>query len=361
MKLKKFIVIFSIALIASLSIPHFSLWNFAGIGTGTAEAAQCSTSATISGRTSTFRWTDPNEKKDPPRNCIDQYNGNPSSATIGAKADTQLIQAGGSITVKGSVAKLCSTCDGWVYTCEAFEEHTCDKTNYYILTDCSFKECPAEFPNRIGQGDDSNPAHWGKIIGVVLIAVAILITAGVIGPGIAPVVASGATAPTATAAEIAAAAAKAAEIAAAAAKWKAIATLSAGAGIVASASGSTTSIDPALVGVTGTAEEFSECPDCYSICGTTYETDPGRAPVCAKGLGDAEVPISFKNATYQCKENYCGMWENKKIKIEIIDPSNTIVITGDTTTDAYGQFSYTFNAPAADGEFTAIVSVPKDW
>jgi len=100
---------------------------------------------------------------------------------------------------------------------------------------------------------------------------------------------------------------------------------------------------------------------CYSVCGATYETQAGRAPVCAKGIGDAEVPVLFKNATYACTENACGMWQNKKIKIDVYGPAGNIVRSDFTTTDANGQFSYTFTAPLDDGEFSAIVSLPRDW
>jgi hypothetical protein len=99
---------------------------------------------------------------------------------------------------------------------------------------------------------------------------------------------------------------------------------------------------------------------CYSVCGTQYDTAAGRAPVCAKGIGSAEVPIAYKNSTYECKEQSCGSWSNKKVKIEIAGPEGNTVKTDYTVTDGNGRFSYTFDAPAADGEFTAIVSIPKD-
>jgi hypothetical protein len=119
--------------------------------------------------------------------------------------------------------------------------------------------------------------------------------------------------------------------------------------------------NPMSFDVSGTEEEFSACPDCYTICGTTYETSAGQLPRCDKGLGTATVVIDYKNQTYSCREGYCGMWENKKVKIELLNPSGTKVATDYTTTDGSGQFSYTFAAPSGDGEFTAIVSVPKDW
>jgi len=101
---------------------------------------------------------------------------------------------------------------------------------------------------------------------------------------------------------------------------------------------------------------------CYRICGEQYKTDPGRAPICSKMItkapGSSEVVILYENATYPCTESYCGKWERKDIKIEIINPSGNHIHAATTMTDAYGKFSYTFNAPHIDGEFTAIVSIP---
>lgn len=93
---------------------------------------------------------------------------------------------------------------------------------------------------------------------------------------------------------------------------------------------------------------------CFSVCGRVYEVGPSPAPVCTGPV------IGVKDVPYKCLPGSCGGFENKRVKIVIKDPNGVTVVDDLTTTDSNGDFSYTFTAPAADGEFTAIVSVPKD-
>jgi hypothetical protein len=312
-------------------------------------ASQNYPSATIPGRTQTVSWKNPKEIKNPPRSGVHQYNGVQSNATINAKIDKQLTQAGDKLTITGSVGKLCSTCNGWIYTCEAFEQMTCDVDDSRWNLKCKYKSCPADLPNRIhAEGEKTET----KIFNIISDVITVASIAVMLFPGIGAAIGLGKNAAVKAAEEavkkaVTEAAKKAAEeaskkLAEEAAKEFAQKALYAGLFV------------RGLQGV-------EQCGVCFSVCGTQYETNAGNAPICAKGLGRAEVPIAYKNATYSCPEGYCEMWTNKKVKIEIRDPDGNVVKTDTTTTDAYGQFSYTFIAPHADGEFIVIVSVPKDW
>lgn len=96
-----------------------------------------------------------------------------------------------------------------------------------------------------------------------------------------------------------------------------------------------------------------ELEGCFRVCGKTYNAKVAAAPTC---IG---VVLDAKEAAYTCGQGPCGGYADKKVRIQIKDPNGATVIDDTTTTDANGEFSYTFNAPAADGEFVAIISVPK--
>lgn len=113
--------------------------------------------------------------------------------------------------------------------------------------------------------------------------------------------------------------------------------------------------------VVGAAQDrIPACPSqedrdkCFSVCGKTYETAVAPAPTCVGPV------IAAKEATYKCGLGSCGPFASKRVKIDIRDPAGAPVITAETTTDANGDFSYTFQAPAGDGEFIAVLSVPKE-
>lgn len=315
---KKFIVIFSIVLVVSLSIPHISLWNF---GVAPVRAQTDCAPDPVPGQESTLHYKHIQQKQDPPRRCVQQYHEeDPSSSVIGARVDHELIQAGGELTIKGSVSKLCNICDGWIYTCATFTEYTCKYSKGLFKKSCKYKDCPSGLPTQLDADGKKSSANILGIVGAILTlaaaAAAIIVTAGGAAPAVLTIVGG---------------------------SWGTQATI--GAGMV-------------VTSVSGTTDELTNCPDCYSVCGTTYETKAGMAPVCNRGDGLAEDVIDYRNATYSCPEGYCGKWANKEVKIEIRDPEGKPVKTDTTKTDGRGYFSYTLTAPVGDGEYTAIVSVP---
>ncbi|MHA1834116.1 MAG: hypothetical protein ACTSV7_09000 [Candidatus Baldrarchaeia archaeon] len=95
----------------------------------------------------------------------------------------------------------------------------------------------------------------------------------------------------------------------------------------------------------------------YTICAHKYVTECSAAPVCASSQY-VGCPIGAFPCTYDCPEKDCGAYTSKDVKIEVIDENKHTVSTGTTRTDSEGRFSYTFNAPHADGLFTIKVSVP---
>lgn len=119
------------------------------------------------------------------------------------------------------------------------------------------------------------------------------------------------------------------------------------------------SFSPYALAATYALSQVPVCPsdedraNCFSICGKTYQTPAAAAPVC-----DGPV-LAANQTTYKCQPGVCGGYENKQVKIIIKGPDGSTAIDDTTTTDGNGDFSYTFVAPAADGEFTAIISVPK--
>jgi len=312
---KRFIVIFSIALVISLAIPHTSLWDF---GVAPASAASCTSSPVIPGHTKTWHYTEPLQKQDPPRNCFDQYHeADPSSGLVGARIDHELIQAGGQLTIQGTASKLCDTCDGWEYTCRTFTEYTCKKTSYVFWYTCRHKPCPSDLSAKIGGKGDGTKFNVVNIIVAIIVIIAIIVSFGGASPAAAGAAAAGGTFLGMSSTELL-----------------------------------------IVAGVVGSMQEATECKDCWSVCGKDYETDAGPAPICNKGSGLADVPISYKNATYDCTEGYCGKFENREIKIEVRDESGAFVMSDTTIADGMGQFSYTLTAPVGDGEYTAIVSIP---
>ena len=125
-------------------------------------------------------------------------------------------------------------------------------------------------------------------------------------------------------------------------------------------------ISPSTGSAIGTAatvagsQVSSGCPSaeeimgCFRVCGKTYNAPVSAAPTC---IGPV---IGAAESSYQCAQGACGGFGDKKVKIEIRDPTGNTVVEDTTTTDADGKFSYTFSAPSGDGQFTAIVSVPKE-
>ena len=108
-------------------------------------------------------------------------------------------------------------------------------------------------------------------------------------------------------------------------------------------------------------ESLPVCPSaadilgCFSVCGKEYTSQVSNAPSCSAG-----GPVIHADPTnYKCGQDSCGGFEGKAVRIQIIGPDGSTVKDETTTAGADGEFSYTFTAPAADGEFTAVVSVPK--
>ncbi|HIG97290.1 MAG: Cell wall surface anchored protein [Parcubacteria group bacterium GW2011_GWA2_42_28] len=132
------------------------------------------------------------------------------------------------------------------------------------------------------------------------------------------------------------------------------------------AKGSSTAFSPyagfAGIGTSLALNALPTCPTqdeiigCFSVCGKTYNTAVAASPLCNQG----GPVIGFTAATYPCATGTCGAYASKRVKIDIRGPDGLTAIEDYVTTDSLGDFSYTFQAPAADGEFTAIVSVPRD-
>ncbi len=112
-------------------------------------------------------------------------------------------------------------------------------------------------------------------------------------------------------------------------------------------------IASSILGQLPTCPSPEELSGCFRVCGKTYETEASRAPTCTSTV------LAYKEAAYKCGQGSCGGFAGKRVRVQIKDPGGAVVIDDTTTADANGEFSYTFAAPAADGEFTAVVSVPK--
>ncbi|MEM7819385.1 MAG: hypothetical protein QXD48_00985 [Candidatus Aenigmatarchaeota archaeon] len=327
-------------------------------------------SATIPGTTFTVHWKPPNELKNPPKGKPNDYTGKPSNGTINARISQNLVMAGNSITITGSVTKLCNECNGYQYKCLKFQELTCDIKDSRYKIKWSYKQCPADLPERVAAEGEGTAIKWSNIIGDLGLAVSVLLP--IFGPSLGIGI----------------------ETVKEALQWSQyiFITSETAREILAStghvvASGwpvtdyaenkeqqnkqnsdniqdkklSTLEYERLLYMIRSAAASYQTGSPyqrtCYSVCGKYYDSEKGYAPLCHEG----GVPIESHNITYECSQGSCGPWKNKKVKIEIRASNGNVIKEDYTTTDSKGQFSYSFAAPQMDGELTAIVTVPKDW
>ncbi len=94
---------------------------------------------------------------------------------------------------------------------------------------------------------------------------------------------------------------------------------------------------------------------CFSVCSKEYTPPVGPAPTCNRG----GPLIRYDEIDYFCGLGDCGPFAGKGVNVKIIGPNGKTAIDDIVKAGADGDFSYTFKAPAGDGEFTAIVSVPR--
>jgi hypothetical protein len=342
-------------------------------------------SPTIPGTGSTANWKDPKEIKNPSVGSPNDYTGKPSGGNVGADISQQMVVAGTSLTISGNIIKQCSECNGFERTCEKFQELTCKKTENPIWTTLSYKDCPNDLPDVLHEeGDGTKISIGGILMSLATIAmmagglgaftltpqlIALFSSAGGLGQtlkssGLAvdkPSVTGMATAPDA-------------DCKAAGGECKVTCTDGTSINVACLAGGvcckpsTTTTTDgggltpqeiqamQAALNMMASSIPKQESQPCFRVCGEQYNSTVGYNPLCHEG----GVVIAFKNATYECSKGACGAWTSKKIKIELRGPSGNVVMTDTTTTDANGHYSYTFNAPNADGQFTALVVVPLE-
>jgi len=137
------------------------------------------------------------------------------------------------------------------------------------------------------------------------------------------------------------------------------AAVASNAGTSASAANNAAKYNPYAIAATVALSQIPICPsaedqqECFSVCGSTYTTNVSAAPVCQGPV------IGYQDARYKCLPGTCGGYDNKQVKILVKGPDGSTAIDDTTTTDSNGDFSYTFIAPGADGEFTIIASVPR--
>lgn len=120
------------------------------------------------------------------------------------------------------------------------------------------------------------------------------------------------------------------------------------------------SLIPVVANAIGT--QFTACPSvedvvgCFSVCGKSYDSRIAAAPTCERG----GPVVGYQDASYFCGLGDCGGFEGKRVSIKVYGPDGTLAVDDTATAGANGEFSYTFNSPAGDGDFTVLATVPKE-
>ena len=136
----------------------------------------------------------------------------------------------------------------------------------------------------------------------------------------------------------------------------------------------------------GIISSFFSKPDpakerCFTVCGKVYNTkDPSKdtckdfvPPKTTTGaqvkrdaaIAGPKITLSYNETSYGeefgcaggAKAALCGAFENARIDLSLITPSGAVTALSDTRTDSLGNFDVSFNAPAADGTFNAVLKV----
>ena len=327
------------------------------------------------------------------------FGGNQTSGA-GAASSARLIQAGDSVTITGHVGKFSDQCEGYNYTCRTEQVLQCESHNRVLWNSFGYKDCPAGTTQVHAEGE-GRKANVELIVGIAMVAASFFtggatlaaflsqvgwstVIDGVVrstqcgsGPdqgnallyyqllqqaqnsqntnnpsgGAKPSIdVTGKDVLPSTPLPV-----QSLPLPAAPSGISTVSSAGSGAGTAASFN-----FNPYALGASYALSRIPICPteedlrDCFSVCGRTYKTNASAAPVCNGPV------IGFEDANYRCPSGLCGGFENKQVKILIKGPDGATAIDDTTTTDSNGDYSYTFVAPGADGEFTAIVSVPRD-
>jgi hypothetical protein len=102
-------------------------------------------------------------------------------------------------------------------------------------------------------------------------------------------------------------------------------------------------------------DNFVKDATCFNVCGRDYESMDPESPLCHRG----GPVLSYQWTEYACPEQMCGPARSTKVAVDVKTLQGQRVHRADTTTDDAGRFSYTFDAPSADGQYYAHVKVPR--
>ncbi len=361
-------------------------------------------SATIPGTTQLPNWNDPAALQNYPSAQPNQLDCDaPSDASVTADIKPKIAQAGETVTVSGEVGKIASTCVGYQRTCRAIRQQAY-KVSYGFFKDTySIQQCPSELPQVIhkeclGQEGKDSCSDWKLTKIIIIAAIAGIATfcgfaagtcAAIAGKlGITKASAAGASqisaasqaaaVPGATASSVAHAAGYTLGSLVDAAAKAGLATINVA--TPASTLATITAITPttinwaaalpllttapalisqyqrqfgSLFGSQYTNTQKQQKPS-FSVCAKEYKTDIGYSPACGQG-GNV---IGFKEGRYSCNPGSCQAFEGKDIEITVYDATGAVAANTTTRTDATGKYSYTFAAPAGEGEYSAVVVVP---
>ncbi|MBI4162984.1 MAG: hypothetical protein HY513_04835 [Candidatus Aenigmarchaeota archaeon] len=284
---------------------------------------------TLPATTKAGDWSDPRAIGKVPVRKNPYLCERPGNYTLSAKLDTTnavslesgkpLYTSGSRVTVNGEVEALSATCSGLELNCSEQRVQVCKVDRIFMGYELKYQDCPKGFTQLHAEGARKERSVLGIVLLVVSLVAAVFTASaalGVLGTTI-----GGLTA----------------------AKAAAIATLV----------GTASSIGSGIA-ANSVANSIDNKP-CFNVCGKDYKSHDPSNPFCDKG----GPVLGYKAVEYSCSQASCGPARSKKVSIDVKSGEGSRIQRADTSTDALGSFSYTFNAPPQDGDFFVFVKVPK--
>ncbi|MCX6815677.1 MAG: hypothetical protein NT120_02405 [Candidatus Aenigmarchaeota archaeon] len=245
----------------------------------------------------------------------------------------QVVAAGQPVTVDGDVGRSSNICAGYQYSCETYQEYTCEYKKHTFSQEMAYRNCAAGTTRIHAEGEYSETCFGCIIETVGRLAEIVLPMFGVpVNPAtvelilkLAPAVDNPNCVDMSALQRIAA---NPTEYE----KLKNITMFIAG----------KSAFDCNII--------ENNNMDCWSVCGKDYTSTVSASPTCGGGN-----VLSYKDLPYMCVSQSCGGYANKNVNIEVVHNGETL-LQDTTATNSDGKFSYTFTAPDIDDMVSVVVS-----
>ncbi|MBI4162991.1 MAG: hypothetical protein HY513_04870 [Candidatus Aenigmarchaeota archaeon] len=305
---------------------------------------------------------------------------------LSSEGAAPLFEAGDPITISGNVEKFSSTCNGLQLECRDHQILGCKVSDKLFYLQLSHQKCEGEYNSTIDSvGDNKKIWDWGFIVTVA---------AGVILPFFMTEVDPGTTKATNQQVleqqrlelqkqQLNAQQLQQLQQVTGQLQYSKYTGGTSIAGLASIFGGRVVSKETMMRAAIGILAGFFSKPNtskerCFTVCGKEYATaDPSRDTcenfVPAKTKTGAQVKreaavqgpkitLSYNQTSYGdefgcAKNTACGAYPNARVDVSLIAPSGGITPLDSTRTDSLGNYDVSFNAPAADGTFNAVIKV----